>query len=783
VRHHSPAAALQVERLIRERRPRAVLIEGPADASGLIPLLLDPATAPPVAIYAYRGGDSVRAAYYPFCQYSPEYAALRAGQAVGAHLAFCDLPASLTLDWHDAAPETDRTAAAAAADADPEPADYAQFAAALAAAAGFEEFEAFWEAAFEQEAGVRAPEGYAALLADFGDRARALGDPTRDEHDARREQHMAAAARALIADGLTADEIVLVCGAAHAAAIRAGFDAGEPLEQGHAQPDAIADHSPGSAARAPGAGEPAELAVIPFSFPRLSEQSGYGAGNHAPWYYQQVWERGGDYAEATRRALLAVAVDLRDAGHYASLAQCIDGYNLAAVLAGMRRKRAPGVDELTDAAVACFGQGQPAVVAAALQRVLIGDATGRVTARVGRTPLQAEFYATAQRLRLPVLDAPRQVLVHLADPVEGEQSVFLHRLAVADVPFAQELESGLGGRGRAAGGGPLEQLGRVREKWELHWTPATDARLVERTAWGSTLVEVNQRLLGQRLAAAERVDEGTAVLLRMALCDLTDALPAALDRCELLAADSASFGALGRATYHLDGLLAYGAARRLPTDRLGALAARLFARAVLQLPPAAVCGDDAAAEIEPTLTALHELVRRRSPAAGDPAPFWEALDTLVAQPDSHPGLRGLALVLLELGGRLGRDALAARLRYWLSAAPEAADNARLVAGLFALHRGTLVRNRALIGAVTDFLRELSVEDLTPLLPVLRRSLGSLSAAERAYLEETLAAVLGLGGDRALGLPALTAAQVARLREADTAVAATLDDWRDRYGIA
>src|SRR5919199_3318719 len=101
VRHHSPAAALQVERLIHERRPRAVLVEGPADANDLIPLLLDAETAPPVALYAYRqqaapegdgsGGDGrparppvgladgrrvgegtrerVRAVYYPFCDY------------------------------------------------------------------------------------------------------------------------------------------------------------------------------------------------------------------------------------------------------------------------------------------------------------------------------------------------------------------------------------------------------------------------------------------------------------------------------------------------------------------------------------------------------------------------------------------------------------------------------------------------------------------------------------------------------------------------------------------
>jgi hypothetical protein len=290
-------------------------------------------------------------------------------------------------------------------------------------------------------------------------------------------------------------------------------------------------------------------------------------------------------------------------------------------------------------------------------------------------------------------------------------------------------------------------------------------------------------LLGQQLAAAERVDEGTAVLLRLALCDLAHSFPAALERCEALAADSASFVALARATYHLDGLLAYGVARRLPTDRLGALAARQFARAVLHFPAAAVCGDDAAAEIQPALTGLHELVRRQSLAVGDAAAFWEALEAVEAQADSHPGLRGLVLVLLEQGGRLGRDALAARLRYWLSAVPEAADNARLVAGLFALHRGTLVRNRALIGAVTDFLRELSIEQLTPLLPVLRRGLGSLSAAERTYLEETLTAVLGLRDDTTDGALALTATEIAWLREADAAVAATLADWRERYGIA
>ena len=77
-----------------------MLVEGPADATGLIPLLLDAETVPPVALYAYRaagvpgappaaepggrGAAAVRAVYYPFCDYSPEYVALKAGQEVGA---------------------------------------------------------------------------------------------------------------------------------------------------------------------------------------------------------------------------------------------------------------------------------------------------------------------------------------------------------------------------------------------------------------------------------------------------------------------------------------------------------------------------------------------------------------------------------------------------------------------------------------------------------------------------------------------------------------------------
>ena len=47
------------------------------------------------------------------------------------------------------------------------------------------------------------------------------------------------------------------------------------------------------------------------------------------------------------------------------------------VLKPVRGKSAPGVDEITDAAIACFGQGNATVVSETLRDVLIGHELGQ----------------------------------------------------------------------------------------------------------------------------------------------------------------------------------------------------------------------------------------------------------------------------------------------------------------------------------------------------------------------------------------------------------------------
>ena len=102
VRHHSPACARHLEQVIARYDPQCILVEGPENANDLIPVLTNPGTRAPVALYyAYRDekrllsesdGEPERfCCYYPFLDHSPELVALRAAAERGIPGRFMDL--------------------------------------------------------------------------------------------------------------------------------------------------------------------------------------------------------------------------------------------------------------------------------------------------------------------------------------------------------------------------------------------------------------------------------------------------------------------------------------------------------------------------------------------------------------------------------------------------------------------------------------------------------------------------------------------------------------------
>ncbi|MDE7121761.1 MAG: hypothetical protein K2O42_06335, partial [Oscillospiraceae bacterium] len=102
IRHHSPVCSYHLRQMIQDYQPEMILIEGPENANGLIPVLTDEKTQLPAAIYYFYKDKKKYVSedaedyhcYYPFLYASPEYQAIRQAKKLQIPAKFIDLPYS-----------------------------------------------------------------------------------------------------------------------------------------------------------------------------------------------------------------------------------------------------------------------------------------------------------------------------------------------------------------------------------------------------------------------------------------------------------------------------------------------------------------------------------------------------------------------------------------------------------------------------------------------------------------------------------------------------------------
>lgn len=746
VRHHSPRTSFVLRKMLERVRPSLVLVEGPEDATPLIGPLVDDDTSPPVAILGYRIDGKPGSALWPFASYSPEYVALRWASQTGAEARFIDISTgqSLATDVPRRRKKDDEHRGVEGESIE-EPAPAVVGASVyedIAALRGFRSFEEFWEASFEapdyEEASFRdALVAYAELVRHDGSDV---------AYHRARDAFMARRIDEAVREGTPADRIVAVLGAAHAAALAIG-DVDDRL------------------AKSLKATVKTATTLVPFSFPRLSEQTGYGAGNRAPQFYQRAWDAGLSF----RRAALEVLVDfcdhLRLRGFAASLADTIEAYRLACALSDLRGKSEPGLDEVREATVATLCRGDATHVDAFLWPSVIGRSVGKVAGRVPKSSLQEEFWREVDKRRLPRTDAPEELVLKLTERIQIETSIFLHRLRVADIPYATYLGTGtIAGRGRrttsSAGAtdeaGGFAALSRVKEAWHAQWTPATDVALVERIVHGETLVDVCERLLTARLDEARTTAEAAAVLLEAVVANASRTAISALVACDRLASTDDDLPSLASACRSLSGLVAYGSSRDAAVFRaseadashsageatLEPLCTKTFDRAVLRV--VASCGgnDEAVEPIKPALRTLHEvamaqpLVDRRA---------WISVAREVTEDDSvHPACSGITAGLLYLAQELSDEDVQVLVSRRLSDTLEPARAAAFLAGFLEVNALVLVKSRAIVEGLEAFLVSIDKERFKDALPMLRRAFASLGSTERRYLVEHIVALRKVG---------------------------------------
>ncbi|MDH6592423.1 hypothetical protein M2165_002312 [Variovorax sp. TBS-050B] len=771
VRHHSPACAFALRALLRELRPAAVLIEGPDDLGALLPLLGDERTRAPVAWLCHstrqvpqddpdadeKTRTESRSSFFPFCDYSPEWIAVREGAALGAQVALIDLP------WRDKAwqrddDERDEDAGDArdAARSLMEERHFAhsRYLNAMAAQLGCVDHQELWDRLFELRGSAALADWRSFFRDVFSWCAMARLDYEPEVLEAElslpRERHMAAHVRRW--RDAVKGPIVVVTG---------GFHTPELLARWRdAKPSKAAGSKDGAA----------EAWLIRYSFERLDALNGYAAGMPSPGYYQQVWERldAGDadpFAAVALDSLVRFARRTRAQDHADAVSTALVQAAAAQAmrLAALRGNAGPGRQDLLDAIRSCFVKGAidegTRGFTADLRQFLSGTRIGDVPPSAGSPPLIEDARRLARRAGVRLDDSTARVarLDLYRKPSHRERSRFFHAMAYLDAGLAAWLA------------GPdfigNSRLNLLFEEWRAAWSPLVEARLIELAAEGASVEAVCMARLRKEEAALAAEGRGRSasaavtLLLRACLIGLQPRLPQLLAMLSTHLDEDAALGSVVDCGHRLVTL--WRAREPLGVQQhpqLRHLLGRVWPAALFLLPDIGPCGEDAEADAVKQLLSLRELGRlldalqhEIAQGEGEDGGAGEAVDPglLRAQFERFatgapvaPGVAGAASALLYLDGHWDEHALDTVVRQRFGAGAEPREAVRFLNGVMAAAPELLLRLPALLEGLDGLVRGWDAEAFVAHLPDLRQAFTRLKPQETADLAGRVAALHG-----------------------------------------
>ncbi len=756
VRHHSPACALALREMLRALRPAAVLIEGPDDLDHLLPLLQHADTRAPVALLCQSRREAARvpdddagvapepetrSAFYPFCDYSPEWIAAREGAAVGAQVAFIDLPWRHKA-WH-AGPDAagDGPAEAVRSLLEERHFAHSRYLGAMAARLGCVDHHELWDRLFELR-GAPERHDWRGFFSDvLGWCAAARFDYESEVLEAEgslaRERHMAAHVRRSRAR--VQGPLVVVTGGFHT-------------------PELVATWQTAEAAPASAKASAEDGAwLIRYSFERLDALNGYASGMPSPGYYQRIWERltGTALEGAQADPFTAVALDAlsgfagqmreQDHGDAASTALVQAAALQAVRLAALRGNTGPGRQDVLDAIRSCFiktaiDEGTRGFTAD-LRRFLGGARIGDVPPSAGSPPLVEDARRRARAAGVRMDDStPRTAHLDLyRKPTHRERSRFFHAMSYLDAGVAAWVSGPdfIGGT----------RLHLLIEEWRVAWSPLVEAKLIGLATEGASVEGVClARLQREERALAEEGRSRSAkaavmLLQRACLIGLHQRLPQLLQMLAAHLDEDADLASVVDCGHRLVTL--WRAREPLGLQQhpqVRALLARVWPAALFLLPDLASCDAAAEADAVARLLLLRELghmlqtphTDTDAPAI-DLEPLHEQLARFASQVDVAPGVCGASAALLFLAGRWGESELAGVVAQRFGPGADAHSAMRFLNGLMAASPGLLLRLPMLLGHFDGLVCGWDDDAFMARLPDLRQMFTRLKPQETADL--------------------------------------------------
>ncbi|HTE27996.1 DUF5682 family protein [Flavitalea sp.] len=705
IRHHGPGSARNVKSFLKELKPDIVLVEGPPEADDILQWATHASLKPPAAILCYQPDNPQQSSFYPFAEFSPEWQAILYARNNNLHVRFMDLPIAnrfaleneTTKKQEENIPPINNAAFSNNKIQENEiieirrdPMTY------LAETAGFTDGEKWWDQTFEHR---HNNEDVFAAVTEAMSALREVYPGENDRLEQLREAHMRKMIRQ--AEKEMFQNIAVICGAWHAPAL-----INMPAQK---QDNDLLKGLPKVKV---------DCTWIPWTYNRLSYESGYGAGISSPGWYEHVWNHPKDDGTLW---LAKVAKLFREKQMDTSVAHVIEAVRLAESLASLRNLHKAGLEELNEATLSVLCNGESVMLSLINRELIISDKIGEVPEDIPKPPLQLDIERIQKRLRLPVTAEWKDYTLDLRKENDLERSVFLHRLHILDIKWGKSTT--------------VSGKGTFKEQWRLQWDPAFSIDIIEKGTYGNTTEEAASKYL---------LEQAQSVQSLSAVCKLlTEGLPAELPQAvdvlgiqiNNLAAASGDVIQLMEVIPGLVNIIRYGNVRKTDADLVLGIVNSMITRICISLPAACTAIDEDAARH------LFDLFYKMNDAVNliqetDINKRWQQTLSLIAGgKNTSPLIAGYATRLLTDQRLIEGDQLVTVFYLAMSSTNAPAVAAAWLEGFLKGSGTLLLLDNDLWTIINEWIKQLNEDVFTQVLPLLRRTFSNFSQSERRKLGE------------------------------------------------
>lgn len=690
IRHHGAGSARRLKHALHAIQPNSVVIELPADSQSLISELQHSKHKPPIAFLYYDVDNAAKSIYLPMAVFSPEYQAILYALENKIPIHCIDVPASASLHsniYHlRKGPETENKYSHITND----PIGY------LAAKAGYEDAESWWESNFEQ---WHDHEILFSIIQDLMGELRRQSKGLDDFETLLREQFMRCRLREWIHTGHT--KIAVVCGAWHGPVLTS-----QVLEKTHKE------------------GEPdlkltnVRNCLIPWSYKHLSLNQNYTAGIKAPQWHESMYLNS---KKAPASFLTKAAQILRKEGFAISPASVIDASYFAVQLAQLRELPCPGLEELLESTVLHFGHGMQQKMDWFREKILCGGTMGQISLNHQTLPFVKLFYAQLKILKLKSYwkEAPKEsILLDLRKHKHLLVSQFLQLCTLMEIPWGKQV--------------PVDwnTLGNFYEKWTFQWHPDLEMVLIQRGLMGNTLVDACVRYIKSRLSRNTSITEIAQWLehsLKANIEELWPLLSQALDDALLEDQDYLQMASL------IQPLLAirdFGSLHKIDIHWLLKVLSKLIPKLIMSLPQnTKYIQDERARKMLMAILNLQTYFNRY-PDDESSQDWYDLIQSLALNSECNPLIKGKCWCLLLEKNKITEVQFLIEFQLEFSLHSEIPRAALWLEGFLQPQTTMFLMHPSVVNALDKWLIAMDPVHFKNNLPLLRRCFSQISSGER-----------------------------------------------------